>query len=103
MKKESRLDLATWFETATAPGGHATRSTVDPLNIRVRSGGLEVRKNFFGAKVMKGLEHHTSRCDRPANCMEIQEGIQKAESNLTDRIMDLDPALGGRASGKRLE
>jgi hypothetical protein len=53
MHKEHGLDPETWFESATPTNGHATRSTADPFNIKVRTGRLEVRKNFFSMRVIK--------------------------------------------------
>jgi hypothetical protein len=54
MHREGNLDPATWFErTEQTVGGHATRSTIDPLNIKVRKGRLDVRRNFFSMRVIE--------------------------------------------------
>ncbi len=45
------LKKETWFELAQ-DRGHSTRSGADPLNIRVTSGRLEIRRNFFSNRVI---------------------------------------------------
>jgi hypothetical protein len=45
MHREGNLDPATWFERMEqTAGGLATRSTIDPLNNKVRKGRLDVRR-----------------------------------------------------------
>jgi hypothetical protein len=54
MHKENGLDPRTWFKKAeTASGGQVTRSATEPLNIKVRAGRLEVRRNFCTMRVIE--------------------------------------------------
>ncbi len=54
MHEESGLDPETWFKKAeTARGGRVTRSATEPLNIKVKAGRLEVRRNFFTMRVIE--------------------------------------------------
>ena len=47
---QEQVDPADWFNTA-GEAARATRATADPLNIRVKHGRLEVRRNFFTVRV----------------------------------------------------
>jgi hypothetical protein len=51
MHGESGLEPGTWFERA-GDEVHATRSGADPLNIKNKTGRLEIRKNFFSMRVI---------------------------------------------------
>ena len=44
------LDYNTWFEKAS-DSVRPTRSSTDPLNVKVNNGRLEVRRNFFSVRV----------------------------------------------------
>jgi hypothetical protein len=46
------LDYTTWSERAEN-GPRATRSTVDPYNLKVRHGRLDQRRNFFSSRVIE--------------------------------------------------
>ena len=50
MTGREQVDPAEWFSMA-GEAARATRATADPLNIRVKHGRLEVRRNFFTARV----------------------------------------------------
>ena len=45
------LDSSQWFERA-ADSVRATRSSANPLNLKVRQGRLEIRRNFFSNRVV---------------------------------------------------
>jgi hypothetical protein len=45
------MEQSQWFERA-ANSVRATRSTDNPLNLKVRQGRLELSRNFFSARVM---------------------------------------------------
>ena len=47
---KDQVDPAEWF-TMAAEATRATRTTADPLNVRVKHGRLEVRRNFFTVRV----------------------------------------------------
>ncbi len=51
MHGEGGLQASTWFELASGTS-HATRSGADPLNIRVKTGRLELRRNFYSVRVI---------------------------------------------------
>ncbi len=54
MHEESGLGPGIRFEKAkTALGGRVTRSATEPLNIKVRAGHIEVRRNFFTMRVIE--------------------------------------------------
>lgn len=44
------LDPGTWFEESSIH--RSTRSTADPMNIKVKSGRLELRRQFFSVRVI---------------------------------------------------
>jgi hypothetical protein len=46
MEGHSGLDLATWFELVNSDAHHVTRSTTHHNNIKVKTGRLEIRRNF---------------------------------------------------------
>ena len=46
---KDQVDPAEWF-TMAAEAARATRTTADPLNVRVKHGRLEVRRNFFSVR-----------------------------------------------------
>ena len=50
MTGREQVDPAEWFSMA-GEAARATRATADPLNSRVKHGRLEVRRNFFTARV----------------------------------------------------
>ena len=43
------IELNTWF-VAAQEGGRATRATADSLNVKIKSGRLELRRNFFSVR-----------------------------------------------------
>ena len=43
------LELGTWF-VAAQEGGRATRSAADSLNVRLKTGRLKLRRNFFSVR-----------------------------------------------------
>jgi hypothetical protein len=45
------LDCSEWFEKLT--GNTMTRARADPLNLKCKTGMLELRKNFFSNRVIK--------------------------------------------------
>ena len=47
---KDQVDPAEWF-TMAAEATRATRTTADPLNVRVKHGRLEVRRNFSTVRV----------------------------------------------------
>ena len=49
---KEQVDPAEWFSMA-GETSRVTRATADPLNIRVKHGRLEVRRNFFTVRVTK--------------------------------------------------
>ncbi len=49
--KQSGLEPETWFEMAG--GRRHTRSAADPLNIVLRRGRLEIRRQFFAERVIE--------------------------------------------------
>ena len=44
------LDPREWFDTAGNMAGRLTGVAADPLNVRVKHGRLDVRKNFFSVR-----------------------------------------------------
>ena len=46
------LDSRTWFTPAGA-SGHGTRIAAHAANVKVKSGRLEVRRNFFSVRVAR--------------------------------------------------
>jgi hypothetical protein len=48
---KGELKADTWFEMA-GHGVRATRAGSDPLNIRVKHGRLDMRRNFFSLRVI---------------------------------------------------
>ncbi len=53
MNGEGGLDANTWCERAST-STHATRSRADPFNIRTGTGRLELRRNFYGMRMIRG-------------------------------------------------
>jgi hypothetical protein len=51
MHGESGLKPGTWFKRAR-DAVHATQSRADPLNIKNKTGRLEIRKHFFSMRVI---------------------------------------------------
>jgi hypothetical protein len=52
-----------WFDKM--PGGHMTRASADPLNIRPRIGNTDIRKCFFGTRVVK----HWNKLPHAVKCI----------------------------------
>jgi ribonuclease P/MRP protein subunit RPP40 len=51
MHGEGGLEANVWFERASS-AAHATRSGADPFNVKVKSGRLEVRRDFYSMRVI---------------------------------------------------
>jgi ribonuclease P/MRP protein subunit RPP40 len=58
LHEKGGLDHTTWFEKAEN-GPRSTRNTADPYNLKVKHGRLDLRRNFFGIRVIRGLEPDT--------------------------------------------
>ncbi len=53
MTGKDNVERTTWFDMASS-GKRATRQTADPLNIRPKVERLEVGRQFFRRKWLKG-------------------------------------------------
>ena len=49
LRTEDGPDSGTWFVPAGA-SGHGTRTAADDANVKVKSGKLELRRNFFSVR-----------------------------------------------------
>jgi hypothetical protein len=79
MMNENGLDHNTWFERA-ADSGRATRLTADPLNIKPKSGRLEIRRNFFTIRVID----EWNRIPANIKARKTPSSFKAAYSNLRD-------------------
>jgi ribonuclease P/MRP protein subunit RPP40 len=79
MMNENGLDHNTWFERA-ADSGRATRLTADPLNIKPKSGRLEIRRNFFTIRVIE----EWNRIPANIKARKTPSSFKAAYSNLRD-------------------
>jgi hypothetical protein len=61
------LKAVTWFEMA-GHGVRATRAGPDPLNIRVKHGRLDMRRNFFSLHVIDSWNQIPSEMKRIVKC-----------------------------------
>jgi hypothetical protein len=52
LREIDRVDHKTWFQLA-AETHRATRSADNPLNLRLKASGLEVRRHFFSNRVVE--------------------------------------------------
>jgi hypothetical protein len=52
LQRRGGLNPETWFEMA-GDSVRSTRAGADPLNIRVRHGRLDMRRNFFSLRVIE--------------------------------------------------
>ena len=67
MKGISKVERGTWFTCAAEEGGRLTRLTADPLNVQVPATRLEIRKNFFSARVCEhwnSLPSDVKKCEK---------------------------------------
>jgi hypothetical protein len=51
MHRDGGLEANAWFERASS-AAHTTMSGADPFNVKVKSGCLEVRRNFYSMRVI---------------------------------------------------
>ena len=51
LQSRGGLKTETWFDKGDS-GERVTSSTADPLNLRVKHGRLDMRKNFFSVRVI---------------------------------------------------
>jgi hypothetical protein len=59
------------------PGGHVTRASADPLNIRPRFANTDIRKQFFSTRVV----NHWNILPRTVKCISSPEKFKKALRN----------------------
>jgi hypothetical protein len=64
---KGELKADTWFEMA-GHGVRATRAGSDPLNIRVKHGRLDMRRNFFSLRVIDSWNQIPSEIKRIEKC-----------------------------------
>jgi hypothetical protein len=66
------LDCSQWFERA-ADNVRATRSTAKPLNLKMRQGHLEIRRNFFSNRVVSSWNDISSTIKETAKVRTFSE------------------------------
>jgi hypothetical protein len=66
------MDQSQWFAKA-ANSVRATRSTGNPLNLKVRQGRLELRRNFFSARVVSSWNDIPNSTGRTAESENFQK------------------------------
>jgi hypothetical protein len=70
------LKAVTWFEMA-GQGVRATRAGSDPLNIKVKHGRLDMRRNFFSVRVIDSWNQIPSDMKRIVKCENFRAAYKK--------------------------
>ena len=78
------LDHRTWFERAET-AARATRSTADPLNLRVTHGRLEMRTNFFSIRVIAPWNSIPSEMKRIEKSEKFRTAYRSLRADQTGR------------------
>ncbi len=73
MHGEGALQASTWFKLASLTS-HATRSGADPLNIRVKTGRLELQRNFYSVRVINDWNRIPPNQKQTGDC-QVQGGV----------------------------
>jgi len=81
MHRQGGLEHSTWFEMANVQRN--TRSAADPLNIKIRHGRLELRKNFFSERVAAGWNEIPAELKQISNTARFRARYKqlRAETN----------------------
>ena len=75
------VDSATWFSPAT-DSGRATRVTADPLNVRVKHGRLDTRRNFFSVRVSEPWNKIPTECKQQKTVAGFKSAYARIRSSL---------------------
>jgi ribonuclease P/MRP protein subunit RPP40 len=80
MHGESGLEPGKWFERA-GDAVHATRSGADPLNIKNKTGRLEIRKNFFSVRVISDWNRTPAEIKQRAGAASFKAAYKHLREN----------------------
>ena len=81
MTMKSDVDQSTWFTKAVAAeGGRTTRLAADPLNVRVPSARLELRRNFFSVRICDKWNNLPSEVKNSKNVHQFKRAYRHYQS-----------------------
>jgi hypothetical protein len=98
MHGESGLQSNTWFKSASGTA-HATRSGADPLNIKCKTGRLELRRNFFSVRVISDWNRIQAEIEMKQSAKSFKAAYKSLRESPThpaeyDRRLETDESEG---------
>jgi Reverse transcriptase (RNA-dependent DNA polymerase)/Endonuclease-reverse transcriptase len=77
------IDRSTWFENLT--GNNMTRARADPLNVKCKHGTLEIRKNFFSNRIVKGWNEIPAEIKNISTPGKFKQALLRWQRGIWDR------------------
>jgi len=81
LQAKGGLCRETWFEMADS-GARVTRSTADPLNLKVKHSRRDIRKHFFSQRVIESWNKIPNKVRGITKCQDFQKAYRKLRADL---------------------
>ena len=82
MRGISNVKSSTWFNpVAATDGGRQKRLAADPLNVKLPSASLEIRRNFFSVKICEKWKKLPRKVKESKNVKQFKMELKKLRAN----------------------